>query len=101
MGYWVKKKIITAWVAQSVKHPTSAQVISRFVSLSPESGSVLTAQSLEPASDSVSPSLPLSHSCSVSLLQKINKQLKKIFLNVRSSSKRNIAFQLSLLIPQG
>ena len=47
-----------AWVAQSVGHPTLAQVmISRFVGLSPASGSVLTAQSLEPASDSVSPSL--------------------------------------------
>ena len=47
-----------AWVAQSVKHPTSAQVmISRSVSSSPASGFVLTAQSLEPASDSVSPSL--------------------------------------------
>ena len=47
-----------AWVAQLVKRPTSAQVvISQFVSLSPTSGSVLTAQSLEPASDSVSPSL--------------------------------------------
>ena len=47
-----------AWVAQSVKRPTSAQVmISRFVSSSPASGSVLTAQSLEPVSDSVSPSL--------------------------------------------
>ena len=47
-----------AWVAQSVKHLTSAQVmISRLVSLSPASGSMLTAQSLEPASDSVSPSL--------------------------------------------
>ena len=47
-----------AWVAQSVKHPTSAQVtISRYVSSSPTSGSVLTAQSLEPVSDSVSPSL--------------------------------------------
>ena len=46
------------WVAQSVKRPTSAQVmISQFVSLSPVSGSVLTAQSLEPALDSVSPSL--------------------------------------------
>ena len=46
------------WVAQSAKHPTSAQVmISWFMSLSPTSGSVLTAQSLEPASDSVSPSL--------------------------------------------
>ena len=33
-----------AWVAQSVEHPTSAQVmISQFVSLSPMSGSVLTA----------------------------------------------------------
>ena len=43
------------WVAQSVEHPTSAQVIiSRSVSSSPASGSVLTAQSLEPASDSVS-----------------------------------------------
>ena len=46
------------WVAQSVKQPTSAQVmISRSVSSSPASGSVLTAQSLEPVSDSVSPSL--------------------------------------------
>ena len=66
-----------AWVARSVGHPTSAQVmISRSVSSSPMSGSVLTAQSLEPASDSVSPRLP--HSCSVSLcLSKIN--VKKIF----------------------
>ena len=46
------------WVAQSVKRPTLAQVmISQSVSSSPTSGSVLTAQSLEPASDSVSPSL--------------------------------------------
>ena len=45
-------------MAQSVKRPTSAQVmISWSVSLSPVLGSVLTAQSLEPASDSVSPSL--------------------------------------------
>ena len=45
-------------VAQAVQHPTSAQVmISRSVSSSPASGSVLTAQSLEPASNSVSPSL--------------------------------------------
>ena len=44
-----------AWVAQSVKRPTSAQVmISQSVSSNPTSGSVLTAQSLEPASDSVS-----------------------------------------------
>ena len=49
-------------MAQLVKHPTSAQVmISWFVSSSPAigpvSGSVLTAWSLEPALDSVSPSL--------------------------------------------
>ena len=46
------------WVAQLIKHLTSAQVmISQSVSSSPASGSVLTAQSLEPVSDSVSPSL--------------------------------------------
>ena len=40
-----------AWVAQLVERPTSAQVtISWFMSLSPASGSVLTAESLEPAS---------------------------------------------------
>ena len=62
-----------AWVAQSVKRPTSAQVtISQSVSSSPASGSVLTVQSLEPVSDSVSPSLsdpPLSMLC-LSLSQK-------------------------------
>ena len=47
-----------AWVAQSVRRLASAHVvISRFVSSSPASGSVLTAQSREPALDSVSPSL--------------------------------------------
>ena len=46
------------WVAQSVKCPTSVQVmISQFLGSSPVLGSVLTAQSLKPASDSVSPSL--------------------------------------------
>ena len=45
-------------VAQWVERPTSAQVmLSQSVSLSPVSSSVLTAQSLEPASDSVSLSL--------------------------------------------
>ena len=63
------------WVAQSVEHPTSAQVmISQLVNWSPTSGSVLTAQSLEPALDSVSPSLSLPlthlHSVSVSLKNK-------------------------------
>ena len=43
-----------AWVAQSVERPTSAQVmISQYVGSSPALGSVLTAQILEPASDSV------------------------------------------------
>ena len=58
------------WVVQSVKRLASALVtISQFMSSSPTSGSVQTNQSLEPASDSVSPSgsLPLPHSHSVSL----------------------------------
>ena len=58
-----------AWVAQSVQRPTSARVmISRFVGSSPVSGSALTARSPEPASDSVSPSLPLP--CSLAPSQK-------------------------------
>ena len=45
-------------MAQSFECPTSAQVmISRSMSSSPASGPVLTAQKLEPVSDSVSPSL--------------------------------------------
>ena len=45
-------------MAQSVERPTSTQVmISQFTGSSPTSGSVLTAQSLEHASDPVSPSL--------------------------------------------
>ena len=53
----LKREMWGAWVAQSVKRPTSAQVmISRSVGSSPASGSMLTAQSLEPVSDSVSPS---------------------------------------------
>ena len=48
------------WVAQSDKHLTLAPVmISWFVGLSLTSGSVLTAQSLEPASVAVSVSLSL------------------------------------------
>ena len=60
-------------VAQSVKRPNSAQVmIPWFVSSSLASGFVLTAQSLELALDSVSPSLsapPLLMLC-LSLSQK-------------------------------
>ena len=69
-----------AWVAQSVGRPTSAQVmISGFMSLSFVSGSVLTAWSLEFASDSMSllslcPS-PV-HALSLSV-PKINKRWKK------------------------
>ena len=61
------------WVAQLVKHLTSAQVmISRLVSLSPASGSVLTALSLESALDSMSPLLsdPISLVLYLSLSQK-------------------------------
>ena len=58
---FLKLKMFNFWgasEARSVKCLTSAQVmISQFVGSSPASGSVLTAQSLEPASDSVSPSL--------------------------------------------
>ena len=63
------------WVALSVKPLTLAQVlISQLMSQSPMLGSVLTTQSLEPASDSASPSLsdpPLyAHSVSLSLKSK-------------------------------
>ena len=51
------ESVAGAWVTQSVKHPTSAQVMmSQFVGSSPTLGSVLTAGSLKPASDSVSAS---------------------------------------------
>ena len=71
-----------AWVAQLVERLTSAQVmISRFVSLSPVLGSVLTARSLKPAEDSVSPSLsahPLLGLClSLKYRNKKNKKFKK------------------------
>ena len=62
-----------AWVAQSVGRPTWAQImISQSVSSSPMSGSVLSARSLGPASDSVCVSLsalPLLMLC-LSLSQK-------------------------------
>ena len=62
-------------MAQSVKRSTSAQVmISWFMGLSPVLGSVLTAHSLEPASDSVSSSfsVPPQLTLSLSVSQKIN-----------------------------
>ena len=58
MNFWKSCTERGAWVARSVEHPTLAQVmISQSMGASPLSGSVLTAQSLEPVSDSVSPSL--------------------------------------------
>ena len=73
-GIWVKR--------QSVKHLTSAQVmVSWLVSLSPVSDSVLTAQSLEPALDSVSPSLsvpPLLMLC-------LHLSLKKL-INIKTTT---------------
>ena len=60
---WEEPQIVEQFwgtrVAQLVKPLTSAQVmILWFMSSSPTLGSVLTAQSLDPALDSVSPSLP-------------------------------------------
>ena len=68
-------------MAQLVERPTLAQVmISQFVSSSPASGSVLTAQSLELASDSVFLSLCPSTARALSLsVSPKNKYLKKIF----------------------
>ena len=62
-------------MAQSVESPALAEVmILQSVSSSPTSGSVLTAQSLEPASDSVSLSLCPSHTHDLSLsVSEINK----------------------------
>ena len=74
-----------AWVAQSVKPLTSPQVrISWFVSSSPVVASVLTAQSLEPASDSVSPSLSALPSLMLSPKNKhmLKKLKKKIMLKL-------------------
>ena len=62
-----------AWVAQSVKLPTSAQLmISWVVSSCPTLGSGLTVQSLEPALGSVSPSLSAPLSLTL-CLSKMNK----------------------------
>ena len=76
-------KIIECLRGSSVKGPTTAQVtISQFMGLSPTSGSVLTAQSLEPASDSVSPSLsapPLLVLCFSVSLSHENKQTLNFF----------------------
>ena len=79
-------------MAQLVERPTSAQVlISWSVGLSPTAGSVLTARSLEPASDSVSPSLSappplmLSLSLSLSKINKHKKNLQKRYKEIRNA----------------
>ena len=60
-----------AWVAQSAECLTLAEaMISWFVGSSPTSGPVLISQSLEPVSDSVSPSLCPSPTHALSLSQK-------------------------------
>ena len=69
-------------MARSVKHLTLAQVmISQFVGLSPASGSVLTARSLEPASDSVSPSLSVPPLLILHLSLSLSKINKTFFKN--------------------
>ena len=73
-------------MAQLVEHPNSTLVrISRSMGSSPVSVFVLTAQSLELASDSVSPSpflsLSLSRLCSVSVSVSLSKVNIKFFLN--------------------
>ena len=73
-------------LAQMVKYLTSAQVmISWFAGLSPMSGSVLTAQSLESAFDSVSLPLPLPHLHSVKNNIKKNNNNRKEKVVVESS----------------
>ena len=78
---------------QLVKHLSSTQVmISWFVGSSPASGSVLIARSLEPASDSVPPSLSappllmLTHSLSHSFVNKHRNMKKKVFTELETYS---------------
>ena len=60
-------------MAQAIKRPTSAQVmISQLMGSNPMLSSVLTAQSLEPASNPVSPSLSASPPLTLSLKNKHN-----------------------------
>ena len=93
-----KQKLVRgACVAQSVECLTSAQVmILWFMSSSPASGSVLTAQNLEPASDSVSPSLCPFPAYAASLclskisFKKNNKKMRDKFIsyNVFTNNKK-------------
>ena len=78
-----KKYIRSAWVAQSVERPTSAQVmISQFMSSGPACSSVLMAQNLEPALESASPSPSIPPPLTLCLsLSKIDKDFKIKFSN--------------------
>ena len=77
-------------MAQSVKRLTLAQVmISRFLSSSPASGSVPTAQGLEPPSDSVSP--PLSTPPMLMLCLSI-VNVKKIKIKKKETSMEQLLF---------
>ena len=69
------------WESQLVKPPPSAQVmISWFVGSSPATGSGLTGQSLEPASDAPSPSLsapsPITLGLSLTQNETLNSKIK-------------------------
>ena len=71
----LKEEMRGAWGAQWAERLISAQVtISGFVGSSPASGSVPTAQSLEPAWDSVSPSLSAPPLLTLSLKNKHKKK---------------------------
>ena len=80
-------------MAQLVKRLTLAQVtILRFMGLSSALGSVLTPQSLEPASDSVSTLPLLAHACVLSLSLSLSlclsqKQIPTWFFLVLSYNK--------------
>ena len=86
------------WVAQSAEPPTSAQVmISRLVSSSPALGSVLMARSLEPASESVSPSLSAPPLLVLSLKNKKIKNIKNLQGTwVAQSDKRLTSAQVTI-----
>ena len=82
--------VLGNWAAQPVKRLTLAQVtISRFVGSSPASGSVLRAQSLEPALDSVSPSLSLPFLCSISLSLSLSKINIYVFILLMRNAKES------------
>ena len=71
-------------MAQSVKRPTSTEVMmSWLVGSSPAPGCVLTAPSLEPASDAVSPSLSTPPLLTLCLSLSLSLSLSKINIKGR------------------